>query len=1341
MRIKSTTSYWLLFFIFLLCFNAFASALSFRKYTVENGLSYNTVTSIIQDQKGFIWVGTENGLNRFDGYSFREFRKHNKDQRSIISNLVTSLLEDKTGKIYVGTDAGLCVFDPETETISRVELRSSDGTTINSSINNMVMDKQKNIWISTYGQGVFCIKDNASHLEQYNLLMEQNRASRFDYVNQIFVDKKNNVWVASKAPESPLLKFDRGHGCFRNFAVKNFQFTAYKFFEDSHNNLWLGTWNKGICRLNTQNSEMTPFLSSEKAGGIMHIHEINEYKPGVLLIGSDDGLSIFDTNTLQHQLIKPNETDPTSISDKFIYPIFKDREGGFWIGTYFGGLNYLAPNSTLFGRFTHSQFRNSVSGNVVGRFSEDKNRNIWIATDDGGLNKLNTTSGLFSAFLPKAGTNSISYHNVHALCWDNDQLWIGTYSGGLNVLDTRSGRFKYYNSSEKDPKTLDGGSIYSIFKDRENRIWVTSMTGINLYNRSDDNFTRVRHTDVTTIDIKQDKQGNIWFATQGKGLLRFNPTSGKWKTYNCNDKTPGLPNNIVNSIAFDEKGMMWVGTSGGLCKYNAQTDSFEYIPLSIPSEVICCIIPTNGQLWLTTARGLVCYVPQKSSPRIFTRSDGLLSDQFVVNSGFISTNGTIYIGCAGGFNTFIPSQLSTNKQIPPVAISGFEIFNKEVDITDDSPLEKSIGRTEEVHLNYKQNVFSISFVALSYVTPEKNKFAYKLEGFDKEWNIVSQHKATYTNLPAGEYTFKVRASNNDGMWNNEGASIRIIIHPPFWFNTFFKFIYCLLIICGLAYIIRVYKKRTQRKHDEDIRNISLEKEKEVYNAKIQFFTMVAHEIRTPVSLIIGPLEKTIASTFKFPENVMNDLKVIDRNAQRLLHLVNQLLDFRKIEQGSFLMHQASTNIYITLRNVCERFEPMYKQHNIRFNFHCADKTFVAVIDQEAITKSVSNLLTNALKYTKDEIELTCRKLDNYFEISVRDNGDGIPDHERQRIFDPFYQIPGTSKQGTGIGLSLVKSIIEAHNGRIEVGSPLTGNGTIFSIMLPLYANESQTTVQDNDRFHLEKFMEDDITNNESNSSTENDQSLPVLLIVEDNDEMRNFLYENFNQEYQVLTAMHGLDALECLKSKDIDLIISDLMMPKMDGIELCQKIRANYLFSHIPFVMLTARTDLDSKIQGLNCGADAYVEKPFSILHIKAIIDNLLESRRMLRKKFSDMPFVPISTIAVNNADEQFLAKLNEIIDQNIDNENFNIEQLAESLCISRSGLFSKIKTLAGITPNDMIQLIRLKKAAAYILEGKHRINEIAYMVGFSNPSYFSKCFQKQFGMTPKEFEKQNKAL
>jgi DNA-binding response OmpR family regulator len=341
----------------------------------------------------------------------------------------------------------------------------------------------------------------------------------------------------------------------------------------------------------------------------------------------------------------------------------------------------------------------------------------------------------------------------------------------------------------------------------------------------------------------------------------------------------------------------------------------------------------------------------------------------------------------------------------------------------------------------------------------------------------------------------------------------------------------------------------------------------------------------------------------------------------------------------------------------------------------------------------------------------------------------------------FYQIPGTSKQGTGIGLSLVKSIIEAHNGRIEVGSPLTGNGTIFSIMLPLYANESQTTVQDNDRFHLEKFMEDDITNTESNSSTENDQSLPVLLIVEDNDEMRNFLYENFNQEYQVLTAMHGLDALECLKSKDIDLIISDLMMPKMDGIELCQKIRANYLFSHIPFVMLTARTDLDSKIQGLNCGADAYVEKPFSILHIKAIIDNLLESRRMLRKKFSDMPFVPISTIAVNNADEQFLAKLNEIIDQNIDNENFNIEQLAESLCISRSGLFSKIKTLAGITPNDMIQLIRLKKAAAYILEGKHRINEIAYMVGFSNPSYFSKCFQKQFGMTPKEFEKQNKAL
>lgn len=1334
------------YFLFLFCLAGAllqvveGGALSFRHYTVENGLGHNTVSAIIQDKKGFLWIGTENGLQRFDGFSFKDYCPIEKVRKIMISNMVTCLLEDKSGNIWIGTDAGLYMLNPVDEKITRLDSKAQDGAVLSSSVNNMVVDREGCLWISTYGQGIFCYDPIKQKMEQYNLLIEGQVSTRFDYVNQIFVDSQDRVWAASKAANNPLLLFDRKKELFHSFPLKNANFTVYKFYEDSSHSIWLGTWSHGICRLNVNDREVSSFLSTEKAGGVLHIHEITEYKPGILLIGSDDGLSFFHVATGEHQLYRPNEADPTSISDKFIYPILKDHEGGFWIGTYFGGLNYLAPNSGLFERYTHSQYRNSVSGNVVGRFTEDKYGNMWIATDDGSLNKLDKNTGQFTAFLPGKGSGSISYHNVHALCWDDDKLWVGTYSGGLNVLDTKSGKFKYYNSNEKDLRTLDGGSIYSIFKDNESRIWVTSMTGINLYNRATDDFTRVRKTDITTIDIKQDSRGYLWFATLGKGLLRLDPESGKWRDYNCNECTDNcLPNNQVYSIAFDARKTMWVGTGNGLCVYNPRTDSFNEVPVHFPSKVICCIIPAGNDLWLTTTRGLVCYNIRSGGYKIFTRSDGLISDQFVVNSGLRASDGSIYIGCAGGFNRFNPGRLKLNKRIPTVAITGFEIFNKEVEIGEDSPLTSAIGYTDEIHLNYKDNVFSLTFAALSYVTHEKNKFAYKMEGFDKDWNVVTQHKATYTNLPPGEYTFRVRAANNDGVWNDKGTSIRIIIHPPFWFNTFFKLLYFVLIMIGLIRLSRYLKQRTERRHNEEIKELRQQKEKEIYNAKIQFFTMVAHEIRTPVSLIIGPLEKMIQSARNFPDELMNDLRVIDRNAQRLLQLVNQLLDFRKIEQGSMVMNPQNQNIHDILRNVYVRFEPVYKQNDIRFNFNCADKSFTAVVDAEAITKSVSNLLTNALKYAREEVTLSCRKQESVFEIMVRDDGSGVPDGEKTKIFEPFYQVPGTNKQGTGIGLSLVKSIVEAHRGQIAVGDAQDG-GAIFSITLPLYAEEIQTVVENNNRFRMERMAEPELSEPAVQSEPMQPTSQhPVLLIVEDNNDMRNFLYENFRNDYQVLTATDGEDGLKCLKSNEVGLIISDLMMPRMDGIEFCTQVRNNYLFSHIPFVMLTAKTDMDSKIEGLNCGADSYLEKPFSIQHLRAVIDNLLESRRLLRKKFSEMPFVPISAIAPNNADERFLAKLNDLIEQNIDNENFNIDQLAEGLHISRSGLFAKIKTLAGITPNEMIQVIRLKKAATYIIEGKHRINEIAYMVGFNNPSYFSKCFQKQFGMTPKDFEKQKR--
>ena len=639
---------------------------------------------------------------------------------------------------------------------------------------------------------------------------------------------------------------------------------------------------------------------------------------------------------------------------------------------------------------------------------------------------------------------------------------------------------------------------------------------------------------------------------------------------------------------------------------------------------------------------------------------------------------------------------------------------------------------EELELSYKENAFSLLYASLSYCTPNKNKYAYKLEGFDKDWNYVgSQNKATYTNLPAGTYLFKVKATNNDGIWNEKGTSLKITIHPPFYWSTASKLLYFVLVCIAFGFVIRFIIKRTEKKHTAEINKLNANKEKEVHEAKIKFFTMIAHEIRTPVSLIIGPLEKIMKSPVSLPSTVRDDLNIIDRNSQRLVFLVNQLLDFRKVEQEGMKMKFASQNIHQLLKAVCERFEPFIAQHGARLTVKYPEADFTAIVDSEAVTKLVSNLLTNASKYTKDEVTLTCivQPEQHTFIIRVTDNGIGISKEEQKKIFHPFYQAMD-NKPGTGIGLSIVKSIVESHNGCIEVESEVN-KGSSFIVTLPV--EQVQVLPQDTGTSLLnnptipEGILQEDLSGSPIKHK-------PTMLIVDDNEEMLNFLSSSLTDKYSILTAEDGIEALNKLKENEVTLIVSDWMMPRMDGVEFCKAIRTNQATSHIPFILLTAKTDTNSKIEGMDCGADAYIEKPFSMQYLEACIKNLVDLRNLLRQKFSKMPLVPLNSIANNSMDDKFLTRMNEIIEENFSNPELSVDFLAEKLCISRSGLFAKIKTLANITPNELIQVVRLKKAAILLAENKYRINEICYMVGFNNPSYFSKCFQKQFGMKPGEF-------
>lgn len=1287
----------------------------FRHYNIENGVSSNNISTLFQDQKGYIWIGTENGLNRFDGNQFTLYQKNNPLYSNFHANSINTICETTDKELWLGTDNGVFIYNQVKDTFTPFVKQTSDKTSITSWITHIIQDKAGNIWIATHKQGIFLFNTQTDKLTQFEIPQNDN------IVTRILNDEQNNIWLSGPYQ---LCKLNKVNNTFETYAIEEKTESIYfmALWEDSSNHIWIGTWDKGLWKLNPRTKQVEKYLTEEKGKGILHIHSILEYSPELLLIGSDDGLTIFNPVTQESFLYDNYGDNEKSLSDKFIYPILKDREGGVWIGTYYNGINYLPPYCGQFNGYSESSDIPYFNSRIISRFCEGENGNIWIASDDSGLSCFNPST---MQFLDFNGREKLNKHNLHALCMVDKDLWIGTYGDGIQILNIQTGVIKNYSISNG----LDENSIYSIFKDSQGQIWTGSMNGICQYDAQKQRFTPIKYLEALVIEIAEDAKGNLWIATQGKGLFRYSPQKNKeWKKYGLEK---GFNSLTVNHLCINKDNEIWAATSEGLYLYNPLKDIFTYQPLRLPNECITAILEGEDCLWLTTAKGLVKYTPTTQETQIFTKSDGLQSEAFIMASALKTRNGEFYIGSINGFNTFYPHQLKLNTQKPNVVLTSLEIFNQKIDTQKDGTLPEAIDHLKEIHLSYKDNVITLNYAALSYCTPQKNQYAYMLEGFDKGWNYVgSQHSTTYTNLPAGTYTFRVKASNNDNIWNEEGTSIRIIVHPPFYLSLPFKIGYVLLFLLALGLLLRYVIRRSEKKHAKAIDELNSKKEIEIHEAKINFFTMIAHEIRTPVSLIIGPLEKIMQSTH-IPTNERQELEIIDRNSQRLLYLVNQLLDFRKVEQKEIRMKFSSQSIKELMQAVCERFSPTLQQNGVSFSVTYPDEHFHADVDKEALTKVLSNLLTNANKYTQSRIEVRFQEHPEKqtFSIEVKDNGKGMNEEELTKIFKPFYQA-SENKPGTGIGLSIVKGIVEAHHGQVNVTSQ-PGHGSSFMITLPQKQENLSAEEEENQATNP---LPEDIIPEQNATAAMSQKVLPIMLIVDDNEDMLHFLSSHFQASYTIVTAVDGVDALNKLKEQEVALIISDWMMPNMNGIDLCKAVRNNQLTSHIPFILLTAKTDTEAKITSMNCGADAYIEKPFSLQYLEACIKNLLELRLQLRQKFSQMPTVSINSIAANQSDKVFLEKMNHLIEENLNNEELSVDFLAEKLCISRSGLFVKIKGLANTTPNEMIQIIRLKKAASLLLENQYRINEVSYMVGFNNPSYFSKCFQKQFGMKPGEY-------
>ncbi|MGM9752573.1 MAG: two-component regulator propeller domain-containing protein [Candidatus Cryptobacteroides sp.] len=1307
----------------------------FDHYTVEDGLSVNTVTSIVQDSRGFMWFGTGMGLNSYDGRTFRNFVPQDKNDSTRRINEVQCLAEGFRGELLVGTIAGLYVFDPQLEEFSFFGAGAQDGTTIGSPVYSTALSSDGILWIATRGQGIFSYDYSSSSLRHWCSEPSKPESIPSDNVRNIYIDRRNCVWV---------LTFDAGICCLnpedgtcrRYSDWDNSYSNRYDvMLEDSNGRLWLGNYSKGLACLDPESGRFEHYLLPSDRNHLHHIRAIIEYSPSILLLASDDGLGCFDPSTAESTILRQSTSDITGLNDSYVHSLFIDNEGSLWVGTYFGGINYSPFSADDFRHWCPSSSRRWFPGRIVSVIRQDNRGDLWIGTDDAGVVRFNPQrGGVLAHYMPGSDVNSLAYQNIHALLCDRDDVWIGTYSRGLDRLDTRSGRFHHYNSSGSG---LPDISVYALLKDSEGRIWAGTPRGACIYQPDKDCFVPVEETaDADIRCIVEDAYGYIWLASCNRGIIKYDPVNGRWSRYSKEaEGRQNIKTDLISTLYSDSSGKLIAGTDGyGIALYDYITASFEFLDLPLLSGTTVNSIENSGNLtWISTNAGLLRVNLRSGDCKMFTTEDGLQSIQFCPNSSLKAADGTLWFGGINGMNSFRPENLHENTSVPGVYITGMSLFNKRLRCMDESGvLDKAISYKQDIVLRHDQSVISLDFVSLSYISPKKNSYAYKLEGFDRQWTSISTVPfggVTYTNLPAGDYVFMVRGSNNDQLWNNTGTSLRIKVLPPWWQTPLAYAIYIFLALSFVVLVIRHYVKKIERRHEDSIRELNARKEKDIYDIKINFYTSIIHELRTPLTLIISPLEHVMKSNKRVSE-VKDDLLIIERNSNRLLSLVNQLMDFRKMESRSGSLPQASSvDVPVFCRQVFDGFVPAAREKRIELEFESNPLSLWMESNSDSLSKLVSNLMSNALKFARSRVKLSLKRNGDILSISCDDDGPGVPVEERDKIFTAFYQVESMQPAdgiGTGVGLSLVKSLIAQMGGEVSVSESDMG-GARFVLALPVKETEAVVASADED------ISRSPLTDEENE---EQEGQSAKILFVDDNKDMLSFLRGQFSAIWQVSSCDNAASALELCREKEFDIIVCDVMMPGMDGTEFCRKIKSDIDTCHIPVILLTAKVDTASKIKGLDSGADAYVEKPFSIDFLKAQIQSLLVNRRKVYDVFAKEPVVNVASLVTNKQDLEFLKKVDEFIEINLNESSFTASDIARHVGMSRSAFFSKLRAVSGQTPSDYVRLIRLRKAVEYFNQGETRINEVCYITGFNSPSYFTKCFVRQFGMIPKDYIK-----
>lgn len=1328
---------------------------------LNEGISQLSVMSIYQDSRGYLWFATKNGLNRFNGKEYKIYHREDGNEQSLSNNSVTSITEDQEGFLWVGTSNGLNRIDLNTNEIKRYNLETN-GLVANS-ISTVYTDRSGCLWVGTW-EGLNRYNREGDHFEYIPIEDDTERAM----IVTLLEDSSGRFWIGTR--NKGLLLCDHQMNLIsqftsesKNMPLNNNNITS--IYEDDKKQIWVGCKNSGLNKINLRDNEVTSYTNLNSGLSNNSVRCIIEWQ-GKLLIGTFDG--IFDLDKATERIVKVAGYDDInkSLSHYSVYCFCVDRDETLWVGTFAGGVNYLNKFTNRFVLHKPQEELNIRTG-IYGAITYESPEDLWIATEGYGLLNYNKRTNESHYYLIDPSVRfAFNTNIIKSVFYEDGYVWCGTTKGEIYKFNIKTKKFSLYHQYPIEY------SIYSIIRDHNDVLWVGgASTEFGLTCFVNDSLVTTFYNNVdepiyfsNVRCILEEEDGVFLLGSTAEGLLRFD-THKKQLTKYSNEASVEkyrIPNNYISAIVRTKSGEIWVSTYGGGIFQLDESKAIRRIMTvreGLLDNNICTLVESSDQrLWMSTVNGLIMFDPAKDEVRNYHRHNGIDIREFTLHSGIALPDGSLCFAGSNGFVTFHVEAMDKNNNIPPVVLEQLSVNNHPVKVGDESAiLNKVLDGMETIRLAYNENNFSITYQALNYIYATQNQYAYKLEGYDTDWNYVGErNSAFYTNLSPGKYVFRVKASNNDGVWNEEGRSLAIVVQPPLW-RTWYAYLFYVIALAAIIYGI-LYYVNIKRNLEAGLKMKQLEKQKqeEFHQAKIRLFTNFSHELRTPLMLIITPFEELVKRV-DIPAELHDKLSIIYKNAQKLLLLVNQLMDLHKNQAGSMDLKVSEGDICEYIKEIYYAFNQIALTNEVKFTLNCTPKTINGWFDKSLLEKVVFNLLSNAFKYTAsgesvlmEVSEVTLKELDpkridglykdeniHYVILKVKDSGKGIEEGEADKIFTPFYQIPETSGinlSGTGIGLSLVYTIVQLHRGVIYVDNTET-KGACFVVILPV--SRSAFSEEQIESREIDKIAE--ITNTEDISVslpvTENkDQPKYKILLVEDDKDVRDYLKKSLEAEYIVIEAADGVRAYEKVVQDFPDLVLSDIMMPKRDGLELCTMIKNDIRIGHIPVILMTARSMVVHIKEGFQAGADDYIVKPFNMDVLQTRIRSLLASREQLKKLYGKRFSPDVMGIEVKSADERFSQKLFDVIEKNISNEKLDVELLCTEIGISRANLYRKLKSITELSPMELIRNKRLEMAAKLLKESEMNVSEIASHLGFNSHSYFSNSFKTFYGCTPTEF-------